>query len=48
MKLRERLSIYLSHPPVLRHEIKEWAKELEKKLHVRIYNPFYNARARRV
>jgi hypothetical protein len=45
--MRRRLKIYLSHPPDLRHEIKEWTKELEEKLHVRIYNPFYNVRALR-
>lgn len=45
--MRRRLKIYLSHPPSLRHEIKEWTKELEEKLHVRIYNPFYDARARK-
>jgi nucleoside 2-deoxyribosyltransferase len=45
--MRRRLKIYLSHPPDLRHEIKEWTKELEEKLHVRIYNPFYNVRARK-
>jgi nucleoside 2-deoxyribosyltransferase len=35
-----RLKIYLSHPPGLRGEILEWAKELEKRLHVRIWIPF--------
>jgi nucleoside 2-deoxyribosyltransferase len=35
-----RLKIYLSHPPGLRGEIIEWAKELEKRLHVRIWIPF--------
>ena len=43
--MRRRLKIYLSHPLGLRHEIIEWAKELEEKLHVRIYNPFYDVRA---
>ena len=45
--MRRRLKIYLSHPLDLRHEIKEWTKELEEKLHVRVYNPFYNVRARK-
>ena len=45
--MRRRLKIYLSHPLGLRHEIKEWTKELEEKLHVRIHNPFYDARARK-
>jgi len=45
--MRRRLKIYLSHPLGLRHEIKEWAKELEEELHVRIYNPVYNVRARK-
>jgi len=35
-----RLRIYLSHPPGLRGEIIEWAKELEKRLHVKIWIPF--------
>jgi len=36
-----RLKIYLSHPPDLRREIREWVKELEKRLHVRIWIPFH-------
>ena len=39
--MRRRLKIYLSHPLGLRHEIKEWTKELEKRFHVRIWVPFY-------
>jgi len=35
-----RLKIYLSHPPGLRREIREWIIELEKRLHVRIWIPF--------
>lgn len=36
-----RLKIYLTHPPGLRHEIIEWTRELEKRLHVKIWIPFY-------
>jgi len=36
-----RLKIYLSHPPDLRREIREWTKELEKSLHVKIWIPFH-------
>jgi nucleoside 2-deoxyribosyltransferase len=39
--MRRRLKIYLSHPLGLRSEIKEWTKELEKRLHVRIWVPLY-------
>jgi len=45
--MRRRLKIYLSHPLTLRHEIKEWIKQLEKNLNVRICNPFYNVRTRK-
>ncbi|MFB0567365.1 MAG: nucleoside 2-deoxyribosyltransferase [Candidatus Bathyarchaeia archaeon] len=36
-----RLKIYLSHPLGLRREIREWTRELEKSLHVRIWIPFH-------
>ena len=36
-----KLKIYLSHPPDLRREIIELTKELEKRLHVRIWIPFH-------
>jgi len=35
-----RLKIYLTHSPGLRREIREWTRELEKRLHVRIWIPF--------
>jgi nucleoside 2-deoxyribosyltransferase len=35
-----RLKIYLSYPPSLRREIREWTIQLEKRLHVRIWIPF--------
>jgi len=44
--MKRRLRIYLSHPPGLRHEIREWINELEKRLHVRIHNPFYDKKTR--
>lgn len=45
--MRRRLKIYLSHPVGLRREIREWTKELEEKLNVRIFSSFYDFRARR-
>jgi len=36
-----RLKIYLTHSPGLRREIREWTRELEKRLHVRIWIPFH-------
>jgi nucleoside 2-deoxyribosyltransferase len=35
-----RLKIYLSYPPSLRREVREWTIQLEKRLHVRIWIPF--------
>jgi nucleoside 2-deoxyribosyltransferase len=45
--MRRRLKIYLSHPLGLIHETREWTKELEEKLNVRVYDPFYDVRARK-